>query len=176
MDLNKITQKAEDLAAKYNPEGYSPFPFEKIEADNDDLKILFSDNLDANISGAIIYDENDKIFAILVNKLKPDTRTHFTVAHELGHYFLHKEIIRQSKAIVDGDNTLDGQNILYRADTLENKSVLETEANNFAASLIMPEKLVRMVWEKLKDVEECARVFKVSVSAMSIRLERLKLL
>ncbi|MDD2572763.1 MAG: ImmA/IrrE family metallo-endopeptidase, partial [Eubacteriales bacterium] len=118
MDLNKITQKAEDLAAKYNPEGYSPFPFEKIEADNDDLKILFSDNLDANISGAIIYDENDKIFAILVNKLKPDTRTHFTVAHELGHYFLHKEIIRQSKAIVDGDNTLDGQNILYRADTL----------------------------------------------------------
>lgn len=176
MDIREVTQKAEDLASKYNPECYTPFPFEKIENDNQDLRILYTDSLEAHISGAIIYNDEDKVFAILINKLKPETRTQFTIAHELGHYFLHKEFIVKNKAVVDGDGSLDGQIILYRDDCQENRTILEIEANNFAASLIMPEKFVRSVWNKLQDVEQCAKAFKVSVSAMSIRLERLKLL
>jgi Zn-dependent peptidase ImmA (M78 family) len=173
MKIEEIDKMAEELVLKYNPEGFSPFPFEKIEADIPELKILYSDKLDPNISGAIIYEEN--IFAIIINKLKPETRMHFTIAHELGHYFLHKDHIINSKAVIDGESSLDGQVILYRDDNA-NRAILETEANNFAATLIMPEELVKEVWYKLKEVETCAKIFKVSVSAMSIRLERLKLL
>src|SRR3989338_9946631 len=177
MDIKEITQQAEDLAQKYNPEGYSPFPFDKVESDSKDLKVLFSDKMDSNISGTILYDKDSKDFVILINKLKPDTRVHFTVAHEMGHYFLHKETIIKNESVIDGDTYLDSsQNILYRSDLIENRGRLETEANNFAASLIMPEHLVRKVWNKLEDVEECANIFKVSVSAMSIRLERLRLI
>lgn len=175
MEINDITQRAEDVAAKYNPEGYSPFPFEKIESDIKNLSIIFSDKLDSNISGAILYDKEKDFFVIFINKLKPETRIYFTVAHELGHYFLHKEVISQEEAIVDGDIYLDGQNILYRLDSQE-RNKIEREANNFAATLIMPERLVRDVWSKLKSVEECAKIFKVSVSAMSIRLERLRII
>jgi len=176
MNLKEIVQKAEDLALKYNPDGYAPFPFEKIEIDNSDLKILYSDQLESHISGAIIYDEFNKVFAVLINRLKPGTRMQFTIAHELGHYYLHKEYIMENKTVIDGDDSLDGQAILYRDDQLDRRTVLETQANNFAASLIMPERLVRSSWGKLPDVEQCAKIFRVSVSAMSIRLERLKLL
>lgn len=61
--------------------------------------------------------------------------------------------------------------MLYRRDEAVSTK-LETEANNFAASLIMPAELVKRAWEKLRDVEDCAQVFNVSVEAMSIRLSR----
>lgn len=176
MEINSITKRAEDLAAKYNPEGYSPFPFGKIEADMKDLRILFSDKLESDVSGTIIYDKDTAAFAILVNRLKPDTRVYFTIAHELGHYFLHQEQIMQTNIIVDGDSYLDGQKALFRSDLIEDRGRLETEANNFAAALLMPERLVRLVWPKLQNIEECAKVFKVSASAMSIRLERLNII
>ena len=52
----------------------------------------------------------------------------------------------------------------------------ERQANHFAAALIMPKKAVGEVWEKLKDVDACAKVFSVSVDAMSIRLSNLDFL
>ncbi len=76
--------------------------------------------------------------------------------------------------MVDGDNVLDRVGILYRRDeALSTK--LEVEANNFAASFLMPADLVKKAWEKLKDVEECAQVFNVSIEAMTIRLSKLGL-
>ena len=52
---------------------------------------------------------------------------------------------------------------------------LEVEANKFAASFLMPRNLVEKVWQKLKDVDECAHIFSVSIVAMSIRLSELDL-
>jgi Zn-dependent peptidase ImmA (M78 family) len=40
----------------------------------------------------------------------------------------------------------------------------------------MPKDLVISAWSTLKNIEECAKIFNVSVSAMSIRLERLGLI
>ena len=175
MNKEEICKMADDLATKHNPEGLSPFPFERIQKDNEkDLFIFFNDQLENSISGATIFDAESNKFYILVNKNKPKTRQHFTTAHELGHYFLHKELIKK-EGLIDGDNSLDGGNILYRADNYISTEI-ETEANNFAASLIMPHKLVVRAWEELKDVEKCASIFNVSVSAMAIRLERLGLI
>ena len=77
--------------------------------------------------------------------------------------------------MVDGDNYLETSSTLYRLDDAQRTQV-EKEANNFAASLIMPEALVRRAWDTVKDIEECAKIFNVSVSAMSIRLTRLGLI
>jgi len=171
--LMEISNKAEEIARIYNREGFSPFPYENIQKDRKDLNIFLTNFEDEEISGVILYKEEK--FNILINKSKPKTRQHFTIAHELGHYFLHPDIIKSEEVIVDGDNFLDGSQILYRLDVAE-RNIIETEANNFAASLIMPEELVKKAWNTVRNADECAKIFQVSVLAMSIRLERLDLL
>ncbi|MFA5729686.1 MAG: ImmA/IrrE family metallo-endopeptidase [Candidatus Paceibacterota bacterium] len=172
MSIGEICQKAEELAKLYNPEGLSPFPFEAILKDRADLVIISSSTLDDSLSGAIVL-EKEK-YAIVINKNKIKTRQYFTTAHELGHYFLHQDILKENKVIIDGEVSLDGASIMYRADS-HAYSNIETEANNFAASLIMPEELIRKAWGEIKNIEKCADIFNVSVAAMAIRLERLNI-
>lgn len=173
MELSKVSNKAEEIARAYNPDGLSPFPYEKIQEDRKDLDIFLAD-LKEEISGAILYDQGKNRFNIFVNKKKSETRQYFTIAHELGHYFLHQDIIKEEEGIIDGDNSLDGNQILYRLDIKE-QNRMETEANNFAASLIMPKELIIRAWEISGSVEECAKIFRVSVPAMSVRLEKMGL-
>lgn len=173
MTITEICNKAEEIAQKYNPEGLSPFPYEKIQEDHTDLSIFIT-KLPPGISGAISFAKDFEKFSIIINDEKPQTRQNFTIAHELGHYFLHQDIIKSEAVLVDGDGFLDGSNVLYRLDNAA-QNILETEANNFAASLIMPTKLVLRAWNTIKSIEELAKLFNVSTIAMSIRLERLGL-
>lgn len=177
MKIIDCISKAEEIRREYNPSNLSPFPYINVEKKETNLKIYITpypeDN--ADVSGATLYDKDSQLFTISINKNKAETRQHFTLAHELGHYFLHKDILREDEIIVDEDGSLDNNRMLFRRDDAE-YSRIETEANNFAASLIMPKVLVESAWEKLGNVEECANIFNVSVSAMSIRLEKLKLL
>ena len=174
MDIEKAIEKAEEVYKKYNPGRVTPFPFESVEEDIPNLRIAFSDELPSRISGAIAYDKEKERFIILINPTKSKTRQYFTLAHELGHYMLHAEHLKQEELIVDHDNIWGEGNILYREDNGVSRD-MEIEANNFAASLIMPEDLVRKSWKALQDVDECADLFQVSTLAMSIRLERLRL-
>ncbi len=76
---------------------------------------------------------------IIVNQFEPEYRQRFTIAHEIGHIILgHKGISYRSDDLTKYKDTIARMN--------------EVAANNFAAELIMPEKLVR---EVLKDsIEE----------------------
>lgn len=112
------------------------------------------------ISGAI--QKRDGTYTILVNEDESDVRARFTIAHELGHYFLHvKDDPRQ---IVTS----------FRRD----RSSRETEANKFAAELLMPRELIEK--EYLKMVipvsDTLAKKFQVSKPAMRVRLDSLKLI
>lgn len=103
---------------------------------------------------------------ITINANDPPTRKRFTLAHELGHYMLHRDLI--------GDGLDDDR--LYRsteAGKYHNMAVgpqEEIEANRFAAKLLMPEKLVRAKYDKTGSARETARHFGVSEHAMSIVL------
>lgn len=119
-------------------------------------------NMGGKISGALLRDgEGADGFApsgvIFVNKNDLSVRKRFTVAHELGHYFLH-----EGKAMVS-----------FRGGRGDD----ETEANRFAAELLMPEDLVRKDHRGRPAVipRSMAEVFQVSTSAMEIRLEQLGL-
>ncbi len=173
MDIDEIKRKAEEVIREYNPEKLSPFPYEKIEQKCANVKFHFRELLEG-ASGAISYDKEKESFSIFINFNKPKTRQHFTIAHELGHYFLHSDIIKTEELLIDEESFLDGNRVLFRLDKADRNDI-ETQANNFAAILIMPEDLVYKAWEELGSVEECAKVFNVSISAMSIRLERLGL-
>ncbi len=175
--IERAISKAIEVRQKYNPKNLSPFPYENIESEIQDLKFAYVDFTDdmSNVSGVIFFEKDAQRFTIIINKNDSKTRQHFTLAHELGHYFLHQDKLKIESAIIDRGDSLDSTKMLFRLSDQES-SQIEKEANNFAAELIMPENLVREVWGKVKDIEETAEIFDVSPLAMSIRLERLKLL
>lgn len=169
---------AEEVRKKYNPRDLSPFPYQNVERLNKDLTIKFfsfNENDLSRLSGAILFNEKEERYSIFINSDRPTNRQNFTLAHELGHYFLHKDILKKEGIIVD-DGVFENNRALFRPDIQPAHDTRETEANKFAAALLMPEELLRKAWKDLGGVEECAEVFNVSVSAMSIRLERLGIL
>lgn len=91
-------------------------------------------------------------------------RMSFTIAHELGHFILHKEKLKETFWRFD----------FLNLDIQDKKE--EAEANVFAASLLMPKNLVFSWWNKTKDVSVLASVFGVSQLAMQYRLKNLDLL
>ena len=130
-------------------------------ADKLGIKVYKTNDFDDQISGLIQKDEHHggkSGYAIYTNGHHPITRRRFTIAHEIGHFVLHRDLI--------GDGITDDG--LYRSRL---RGGFESEANRFAANLLMPKKLV---WEFIEQgvdtVEELAEEFNVSKSAMSIRL------
>ena len=113
-----------------------------------------------NLSGMLKRDESAPSgYAIYVNGTHNDRRKRFTIAHEIGHYILHENLIKDG--IVE--------DALLRAEGLSN--AIEAQANGFAADLLMPWHLVRNEQEKgVNSIEQLADAFEVSRDAMSIRL------
>ncbi len=114
------------------------------------------------ISGAIQKAPDGKCI-ILVNEKDIETRARFTIAHELGHYYLHM------------DDSADGKVITsFRMD----QSPIETQANQFAAELLMPESLIKEEYAKMiiPVSDSLAKIFNVSKQAMRVRLDSLELM
>jgi Zn-dependent peptidase ImmA (M78 family) len=88
-------------------------------------------------------------------------RSRFTCAHELGHY------VERSSRLTD-DNDAEFAEIDRRSDKDHGKPI-EVFANEFAGSLLMPQKEVHRLYAQQMTVFEMARIFNVSVQAMSFR-------
>lgn len=112
-------------------------------------------------------------FEIASTKADHYYRQRFTMAHELGHYVLHRSLIGSG---VDDDtkyrSTAAGEFYNSMIDVYH-----ERQANSFAANILMPEVLVRDLVGanphfKLKDF---ATRFQVSPSAMRWQLKNLEI-
>lgn len=107
--------------------------------------------------------------SLLVNEADAPARKRFTIAHELGHHFLH--LVRDGAFV---DKEVD----LFRGEPGEEdaRKQEEVQANQFAAALLMPEELVRTEFEAAPDLTAIARLFNVSEAAMGFRLSQLRLI
>lgn len=108
---------------------------------------------------------------LLVNASDPPFRKRFTIAHELGHHFLH---------LLEDGEFVDGEADLFRLPYEEQKEITaerrrEIQANLFAAALLMPEEDVQREWQRLHSLAAMARKFNVSESAMGYRIGQLGL-
>lgn len=121
--------------------------------------------LDEERSGSI--EKKHGKYIITVNKLHGEKRKRFTVAHEIGHFIFHADLI-ENGAIIDDK--------LYRDARVGGAN--ETQANRFAASILMPEKLINNLMQThgIYTISGLANILKVSESAMMIRAENLKML
>lgn len=114
-----------------------------------------------NTSGSI--ERMGESYTIRINGNDSPTRARFTLAHEIAHYILHRDLI--------GDGITD--DALYRS-SLSN--YIETQANQYAASLLMPARLMREKWRQgLRAIHEFASAFGVSSKAAEIRMKELRL-
>jgi Zn-dependent peptidase ImmA (M78 family) len=131
--------------------------------------------LGPGVSGLLV--SRNQSASIAVKSSDPPVRRRFTIAHEIGHFLLRHYLKRNELVHAD-----ENRQIVYRnPQASEGFDPLEVQANQFAASLLMPERLVREHAEKTakplseKDVKILASAFRVSEQAMTIRLSVLGL-
>jgi len=117
--------------------------------------------------------KEDVQYKIYVNGTHHVNRMRYTVAHEIGHFVLHREIV---EAFVDPEINM------FRAMPVEgltqgdnNSRAMETQANMFAAALLMPEELVRRELDAMPAIHRLAQKFEVSREAMGHRIANLSL-
>ncbi len=112
-----------------------------------------------NVAGAYDRDKRE----IYIETSDSPKRKQFTIAHEIGHFILHQTKERE---------------VFYRTqflniDTQDVKE--ETEANWFAASLLMPKPTFLKYWKIIPDESALADIFGVSPVAVHWRAVNLGL-
>ena len=191
-DVEEIVER---LLKKLRREGITP-PFDQrklkkvaelfgIEIEERSMGYFFHDDpslpleeqypLDGKIE--ILKTDNGEKVKIIINADRPTKRANFTIAHELGHYFLH--YLLGFRDIPKDTMYTFNRKVIYDS--------LEREANWFAVALLMPSNMVIEEWKKINSSEygflsladkirEIANKFHVSQLAMKYRLQELNIL
>lgn len=157
-DYKKSVGQSERLLRKYNITT-PPVPIENI-IKGEGLNVYEVDFKDHNdlVSGLIVPEKK----TIYVNKYEQDNRQAFTIAHELGHWIMHKPELEK------GDSELA---VLYRkTGPGGNVDPKEKEANCFAANLLVPKSLLDKYPLEKYTIPELAQIFGVSEQVIAFRL------
>lgn len=157
-------KKSEELALEVLRENKIDRPFVDVFSivRHSGLGIRFVSFESEFVNVAGFFDPETK--SIFVNNEQSTNRQTFTVAHELGHYLLgHKP---------------DQYGVLMRWPKGE-KSLIEKEADVFAANLLVPKSMLLTVKKKYilsdDDVDILAKIFAVSREMMTYRLRWLRM-
>ena len=167
LSRQEIEAKARDVRRAHRLETIPVDPV--VLANRLGMKVFNAKFSDDNLVGMIA--KRGDTLTLLVNQADPPYRKRFTIAHELGHHFLH--------LMSDGE-FVDGEANLFRMPQEDAKELTpdrrqEIQANMFAAALLMPEEHIRSEWPRLRSIDEMAQLFNVSESAMGIRIDQLGL-
>jgi Zn-dependent peptidase ImmA (M78 family) len=122
--------------------------------------------MENNIAGRIVRENPVRSpagYSIFINHADPIRRKRFTLAHELGHYMLHRDLI--------GDGLID--DAMYRSKLGE---WYERQANRWAADILMPAAIVRGLFRGgMRSLAHLSDQLDVSEDAIRIRLIELSL-
>lgn len=176
-DFLEIERKAVDLISKCRIKG-PLVDVENVIAKH--LGLTVFDYELGEVSGALIIQNNHAYIGCNPKQIAP--RRRFTIAHEIGHYYLHCQpndpLMSKDQLFVDKDFIVKYRNSNnYTFAELKQ----EQQANAFAAALLMPMIFIKAELDKeeLKEIDEndlivkLAEKFGVSVIAMTYRLENI---
>lgn len=116
----------------------------------------FPDTVDA-----LIVEDGSKVCAA-VNANQHLHRRRFSLAHELGHYFMHREGMPEEPITIDNPPSDEIGS--------PTKSPAETEADIFAGELLVPLTMLKPLVHK--GIPELSRIFLVSEQVISIAISR----
>ena len=100
---------------------------------------------------------------LFINRDDIPTRQAFTMAHELGHWIMHREFFLQNP---------ERYPVLPRFNNPDRSNIFEKEANCFAACLLVPKRLLVPV--QSASVSALAQVFGVSRTMMEHRVSSVR--
>lgn len=147
-----------------------PVPVEKI-AKALGAVVRFSP-LDEELSGMIYI--KDGVPVIGVNSLHHPNRQRFTIAHEIGHLVMHRDMISENVHV-------DKQfRVLMRdSNSSTGSEEIEVQANRFAAELLIPSSMfdpTKILASDIDDegpLDELAKKFRVSKQMLEYRIRSL---
>lgn len=154
-DLKMAKREADNLTKNYSA---PPIPVLEI-AEMEGVNVVFATfgPYTDRVAGYCDF-ENRKL---LVNGNDSMRRQSFTIAHELGHWIMHRGIFSENP---------DKYPVLLRF-RKPSPSPREREANTFAAHLLVPDHLLKPVTSPIVGASALADVFLVSRTMMEIRLK-----
>lgn len=133
------------------------------------IELVTSNDLDPEIAGMIENLGEDR-YRITVNKSDHYFRRRFTMAHELGHYVLHKNEI--GSGTDDNRKYRSTERGLYYNTMI--KQSHEDEANRFASLVLMPGSFIRQHIDvanpHLNDWRKLSGLFQASPAALKLRV------
>lgn len=146
---SEIKKTASSFLENHNKKDLYPLPLEQIIEFELDISLLsvpgFRDRAEKDgfiTSDFKIITLDDFIFN------NREERARFTMAHEIGHMFLHRELFGQAD-IKNVDDFISFQNLIGE----QQFSHLEVQANKFAIAILCPEEIFRAVVDKfLKEI------------------------
>lgn len=166
MTRREIEERATEILVRH---GLFTIPVDLVTlANREGIKIHNAKFSEDGLSGMVA--KRAGATTILVDQSEPPFRKNFTIAHELGHLYLH--LIGDGEFI---DSTIDLFRVETPDDIASEHKRKEVQANQFAAALLMPRQLVMETYTDVKDIKELAHIFNVSETAMGIRLSQLGL-
>jgi Zn-dependent peptidase ImmA (M78 family) len=138
------------------------------------IELEIDADLDENVSGELQKLDSDS-YRISVNKNDHPFRRRFTMAHELGHFYLHASLV--GKGVDDNRVYKSSSDGNFYNTAIENKH--EYEANSFAIFILMPEHVINAWIDQNsagvplspKNLELLAEHLQVSLEALKIRLK-----
>lgn len=128
MTNNQIENIVNEVLQKYVVKGGAHKQFQKI-IKMEKIKFKEVNSANYNFVGAFTKGNNNQLYIMVNKNIGNEGRRNFTIAHELGHYFLKHRL--KINAFYCFDNEILEDNTLQ--DNIEN------EANYFATCLLMPE-------------------------------------
>lgn len=170
-------RNAQELVEEFGADK-APIPVERI-AKFLGAQIRYSP-LDNELSGMIYI--QDEIPIIGVNSLHHPNRQRFTIAHEIGHLRLHKDVI-SGHVHVDKQFDMPIKALMRDPTAAQGTDSIEIQANQFASELLIPSKLLSpyLSSERTIDIEndgedffdKLAKKFRVSRQALDFRIRNL---
>lgn len=159
--LKMARQKGEQVAKQYGFEKFSVDPF-KI-AEDESIVVEAKEPDREGMSGCIVFND-DGVGIIYATHIRSEGFRRFTVAHELGHYFLegHPEEILKTAPVH-----------FSKAGFTQGQSSIEIEADHFASGLLMPTRLTREALYGapvgLEGIQRLADAAETSLTSAAIR-------
>lgn len=150
-------RNADQLTASYTS---PPIPVLEI-AESNGVDVIFADFGAHNGKVAGFCDfKNARLY---VNKDDRPERQFFTIAHEFGHWVLHRDLFLAHP---------EQYPVLPRFQSVDSHSPMEQEANYFAANLLVPAALLKPVLNA--PIATLASIFRVSRTMMEYRVKNVR--
>lgn len=130
-------------------------PVDPLEIAKDEGLIVVFATFERNLSTVSgFYDPEDR--KIYVNENEDPYQQRFTLAHELGHHFLHRQWAHS-----------EDYKVLLRGE-IDEITQYDVEANEFASNLLMP----KFMLDRYRDlpIETLFKLFAVSIHAIENRI------